>query len=451
VNQDKNNLTQGPILGKLMGFFFPIMIGLLFQQLYSAVDAAIVGKYIGSAALAAVGGSVAVITNLIIGFFRGVMTGASVLAAQEYGAGDNEKLSRVIHTGVSLCLLIGLTVTGIGIAITPWSLRVTNNPEEIMEMSVTYLRIYYLGSVPLLLFNLGQGVLQAVGDSRRPLIYLVVSCAVNIILDLVFVVLLGWGVAGAAAATVIAMLVCAALVIRTLLRTKEAYRLIPAQLRIHRSDLRRILRIGVPSGVQASMYNISNLIIQVTLNGFGTTVIAAWAATGKLDGFYWVISNAFGLAICSFAGQCYGAGMIDRMKKAIRLCLGIAIGTTVALSVVLLAIARPVYGLILDDTAVIDCAIQIMWYFVPFYFVWSFIEILSGSLRGVGDAFWPMIFTVVGTCVLRIIWVYAVVPIWHTLLGLSIIYVISWAVTATAFIIYYLRGSWLRSGAIKEL
>lgn len=441
----RNDLTEGSVIKKLLSFFFPILIGLLFQQLYNTADAVIVGHFEGDSALAAVGGSAASVTSLIIGFFTGLNSGASVMIAQTYGASDHKRLSTVLHTAFLFCCIAGLCITVAGILFAPAFLRLLGNPEDIMDDSILYLRIYLTGCIPLLLGNLFQGTLQGVGDSMRPLKYLIVSCVLNIVLDCICVACLGLGVAGVGIASVVSMVVNMLLSLRHLLRTDGPHRFMWTRLRMDKGALRSMLRIGLPSGLQSSMYSISNMIIMSAINSFGTLVVAAWTATGKLDGFYWSVSNAFGIAICAFVGQCYGAAKYDRMKKATRTCMGIALGVTVIMSVLLLSVARPAYSVFLNDPLVIDYAIEIMWYFVPFYFIWSFIEVLSSTFRGVGDTFRPMIITMLGTCVLRVLWMIIVVPRWHEIRTVSVIYAISWAVTAVAFIVYYLKGKWLRT------
>lgn len=440
---NRNNLTTGPVWKKLLGFYFPILLGMLFQQLYNTVDAVVVGHFAGSGALAAVGGSAAVLTNLIIGFFVGLAGGATVIISQEFGAGDREKLSETLHTAFTFAIMVGAVIMVFGILGAGAMLRLVKNPEDIMADSTLYLRIYFLGSVPLMIYNLGAGILQAVGDSRRPLIYLVVSSVTNAVLDVVFVAALGMGVAGVAIASALSMLLCSVMLVVSLTRTDGMHRLELKKLGIRKKTLRRILRIGIPAGVQSSMYSISNIIIQTGVNSFGTPFVAAWTATGKLDGFYWVTVNAFGVAICAFVGQCFGAGKTGRMKTAVKQSIAYAIGVTALFSVVLMSVARPAYGLFVDSAQVIDYAIEIMWYFVPFYFIWTVIEILSGALRGVGETFVPMVIIILGTCVVRILWMLFVVPGWHTIMSVSIIYPISWAISVTAFIIYYAKGSWL--------
>ncbi len=439
-----NDLTQGKIMRALLRFFFPILFGMLFQQLYNTVDAVVVGRCVGYEALAAVGGSPAVIINLVIGVFTGLASGATVIISQYCGSKDDELLSRASHTILMFCLLAGIAMTALGWISTPWSLRLVRTQPDIFALSERYLRLYYLGSVPLLLFNVASGILRAVGDSRWPLAYLGVCCVLNIVLDVLFVAVLDMGVAGVAWATVLSQTAGATLILMHLARAPGPERLILWQLRIDRSSLRRILYIGVPAAIQGAMYSVSNIVIQTAINGFGTVVIAAWTAISKFDGVFWVTSNAFGAAICTFVGQCFGAGKYERMKEGARKWLLTALGTAVLLSTLLLSVSR--WGLLLfaTEAAVVEEASRMLWYFVPFYFVWSFIEILSNTLRGAGDALAPTVICLIGVCVLRVLWIWLVVPYWHTVLGVSMSYPVTWFATAAAFVLYYAKSNWLQ-------
>ena len=438
-----NDLTQGNIVKSLLRFFFPILFGMLFQQLYNTVDAIVVGRVVGHEALAAVGGSPAVIINLVIGVFTGLASGATVIIAQYFGSHDDERLRHASHTIILFCLLAGLVLTAAGAAASPWALRVVKTPADIFDMSARYLRIYFLGSVPLLLFNVASGILRAVGDSRWPLAYLGVCCALNIALDLLFVAGLRMGVVGVAWATVLSQTAGAVLITVHLMRSNGPERLRLRELRVDGPSLRRILYIGVPAAVQGSMYALSNIIIQTVINGFGTVVVAAWTAIGKFDGVFWVTSNSFGAAICTFAGQCFGAGKYERMKEGVRKWLRAAMGTSLTISVLLLGLGR--WGLLLfaKEQAVVDEAMRMLWYFSPFYLVWSVTEILSNTLRGAGDAIAPTVICLVGVCLLRVLWIWTVVPRWHTVMGVSMSYPITWCVTAAVFVVYYLKGGWL--------
>lgn len=434
------DLTEGVIWKKLLGFFFPILFGMLFQQLYNTADAIIVGQFVGTEALAAVGGSASVIINLVIGFFTGLASGASVIISQCFGARDDKRLSRTAHTIVCFCLVAGALVSAAACLLTPWALRLVRNPAETMADSILYLRIYFVGTIPLMLFNVGSGILRAVGDSRRPLRFLIVCCLSNIALDVVFVVVLRMGVAGVAWATVLAQLLSAVLVMRCLMRAEGPVRISVRELRLDWPALRSTLGIGVSAGVQSAMYSISNIIIQAAVNDLGTTLVAAWTATSKIDGVFWVTSNAFGIAICAFVGQCYGAGKIERMRKSVRVCFLMALGTAAVMSMGLIGFARPLLRLVTADGQVITLAAQIMRFFVPYYAVWIVIEIVSNTLRGVGDAVRPMLIVTVGVCLIRILWIAFVVPLYPGIRTISYSYPVSWSITALALTVYYFRS-----------
>ena len=439
-----NDLTQGSIIKSLLRFFFPILFGMLFQQLYNTVDAVVVGRMVGAEALAAVGGSPAVLINLVIGIFTGLASGATVIISQYYGSHDDELLGRAVHTIVVFCLLAGVVLMVLGGLTAEWSLRLVKTPEDILALSCDYLRTYYLGAVPLLLFNVASGILRAVGDSRRPLHYLGICCGMNIALDLAFVAALHMGVRGVAWATVLSQLTGAVLILLRLVRSSGPERIRWRRLRMDPSSLRRILYIGVPAAIQGAMYSVSNIIIQAAINDFGTTVVAAWTAISKFDGVYWVTSNSFGAAICTFVGQCFGAGKYDRMKEGVRRWLLTALAMSVTVSTLLLSLGRWGLRLFSSDAAVIEEAMRLMWYFIPFYFMWSFIEIYSNTLRGAGDAIAPTVICLIGVCALRVLWIVFIVPHWHTVLGISVSYPVTWFFTATAFLIYYYRSDWLR-------
>ena len=440
---EMHDLTRGSILGKLTRFFFPILFGMLFFQLYNTVDAIVVGRCLGPAALAAVGGSPAVITNLVIGFFTGLGTGATVVISQYYGAHDDKALSRAVHTILCFCMFAGLLLSGLGWLSAAWSLRVVKTPADILSDSAAYLRLYYLGATGMLIFNIGSGILRAVGDSRWPLVFLGVCCVLNIVLDLLFVAVLPLGVAGAAWATVISLTFSAVLLLIHLGRQQGPWRFQVKELRIYPASLRRILYLGVPAAVQGSMYSLSNIIIQAAVNNFGTVTVAAWTALGKFDALYWVTSNAMGTALCTFVGQNFGAGQYERMRKGVKQWLLTDIGVTAAMSVLLLSLSPWMLRMFSADAEVIALARRMMWYFAPFYVVWVFIDILSNALRGAGDSFWPMVISLMGVCLLRVLWIVLVVPRWNTIAGVSFSYPFTWGVTALTYLVYYLKAPWL--------
>ena len=439
-----NDLTDGIIWKKLILFFLPIAAGTLFQQLYNAVDAVIVSRFVGTEALAAVGGSPATLTQLIIGFFVALSSGAAVVIAQYFGSGEDRKITIAVRTSVCLCVLIGAFLTIIMLLLAKPILVLMRTPEDTIAQAAVYLRIYYAGSIFLLVFNMGSGILRAVGDSRNPFIYMVISCISNIILDIVFVVVFHWQVAGAAWATTIAQGISCVLVVLKLLRAKECYRLDISSVRINFMILKKMLSIGIPSGLQSSMFAISNIILQVGVNSLGTVVVASWSMSGKLDGIYWAVATAFGTAIMNFVAQNYGAGKTDRIKECARTGFVIFMAGTVLISLLLIFLARPLLHIFTNDEAVIDTTWIIIKCFVPTYVLWTIVETFSGILRGVGDAVKPTIITALGVCVFRIIYVLTIFRISPTLVTLCLCYPASWIVTDAALLIYYKKKS--RSG-----
>lgn len=304
----ENPITEGIIWRQLLIFFFPIVIGTLFQQLYNTVDAIIVGRFVGKQALASVGGSAAVLSNLVIGFFTGLSSGASVIISQFFGAGDRKNLHKGLHTAYAFSIIFGIITSIAGWFLTPWMLRITKTPSDIFSDSVLYLRITFAGILFVLIYNMGSSILRAVGDSKRPLYFLIVCCFLNIVLDVLFVVGLHMGIAGAAIATLLSQAVSAVLVTRALMTSYDALKLTLKDIRIHTTIMKSEFKIGLPSGIQSCMYSITNIVIQAAINNFGTDTAAAWAVYGKLDAIFWTVCGAFGIAITTFAGQNYGAG-----------------------------------------------------------------------------------------------------------------------------------------------
>lgn len=442
--QISNQITEGVIWKQLLFFFFPILFGTFFQQLYNTTDAVIVGQFVGKEALAAVGGPAATLINLLIGFFTGLSSGATVILAQYYGAKKQEDVRNTVHTALALSIAGGAVIMVLGILFAGVALRAMNTPDEILLMSVVYMRVYFLGVIPSLIYNMGSGILRAVGDSKRPLYFLILSCLVNIILDVFFVTILKMGVVGVAVATALSQVISALMVIVALMRTEDSYRLSVNEIRFHPILLHNIIRIGLPAGIQSTMYSVSNLIIQSSINSFGTDTIAAWTAYGKVDGIFWMIMGAYGVSITTFAGQNFGAGKYDRIRKSVRICLGMAALTSILLSVIVLAGGRIFLRLFTDDPNVVSIGLGMMWVISPSYITYICIEILGGTTRGCGDAVPPMLMTCVGVCVLRVIWNLAVVPMRPEVSTVAFSYPLTWATTSILFIIYYLRGNWLK-------
>lgn len=440
---DINGITEGVIWKQLLLFFFPIVLGTFFQQLYNTADAIIVGKFVGKEALAAVGGSTGTLISLLIGFFVGVASGASVIIAQLFGARQAQEVSRAVHTTIALALASGALLTGVGLLLSEDILRLMGTPQEVMIYALPYLSIYFLGMIPQLVYNIGSGILRAVGDSRRPMLFLICAALTNIVLDIILVLGLNMGVEGAAIATVISQVVSALLILGSLHHAQPVYRLHIHKIRFHGNMLVRIVQIGLPAGLQSVMYSLSNIIIQASVNGFGTDVMAAWTAYGKIDGLFWMMISAFGVSITTFAGQNFGAHRYDRMRRSVRVCLGIAAGATVFLSALILLVGRSMLGMFTDDAHVVETGMSIIRLIVPTWIAYLCIEILSGAMRGAGDSLMPTLMTLTGVCLMRMFWVMVIVPAHHELPVLLLSYPITWVITSTMFILYYLRGRWL--------
>jgi len=441
--RENMNLTEGSVWQKLLVFFLPIAAGTIIQQLYNAVDGLIVGRFVGTNALAAVGGSSAQIINVLVGFFVAMTAGSSVIIGQIYGAGRREDLNRAIGSAVTVMALFGVALMALGLIISPGLLRLLNTPDETMEGAVLYLRIYFLGVPLLMVLNMESGILRAVGDSFHPFLFMIAGCVLNIVMDIVFVVVFGWGIAGVAVATVTAQAVNTALLTRQLARQDQEYRLTFRELGVKGVYLANMLRLGIPAGLQSSMYSLSNMTIQVAVNSLGTVVVASWAMSGKTDGFFWAISNAMGAAITSFIAQNYGAGRTDRVRQCVKQGLIMHFTVTIVVSAALMITAIPVLRLLTPDEAVVETTYRVMSYFVPFYFTWVLVEVLSAVLRGAGDVVYPVVIIGIGICLFRVIWILTVFAHFGTLLSLCLSYTASWTLTSIALVIYYRKGGWM--------
>ncbi|MDO5422663.1 MAG: MATE family efflux transporter [Eubacteriales bacterium] len=436
-SQTTNQITEGSIWKPLLLFFFPIVLGTLFQQLYNTVDAVVVGRFVGKEALAAVGGSSGQIINLVVGFFVGLSSGASVIISQFYGAKDAVNLNRTLHTALAFSIIGSIVVTLAGLFATPTLLRLMNTPEELMADSKLYLQIYFSGILFIFIYNVGSAILRAVGDSKRPLYYLIVCCVLNVVLDIALIVLFGMGVAGAAIATLASQAVSSILILRRLAISQEMYRFEFRQLRIYKKELLRILKIGLPAGFQSAMYAVTNIIIQAALNSFGTDCVAAWAAFGKIDALCWMIMGAMGISVTTFVGQNYGARKFDRMKKSVSIGLGFSLVFSVAIAAVFLVFGDRLFLLFTAEDSVIKIGMIMLRNMAPYYWMFVFVEILSGALRGTGDVLIPTIITSLGVCVIRILWIIFVLPMRNTVETVMFTYPLTWSVTALAFLIYY--------------
>ncbi len=440
----ENKITEGVIWKQLLLFFFPILFGTLFQQLYNAADAVIVGRFVGKEARSAGGGGTGTVINLLVGFFVGLSGGASVVISQYYGARKAELVEYAVHTAIAFCILGGFVLMVGGILTAPAILTAMDTPADVLNPSILYIRIYYVGTIGNLIYNVGAGILRAVGDSRRPLYFLIASCFANILLDLLLIVCFDLGVAGAAIATIYSQALSAVLVILVLVRVKDMHRLDLHKIRIDRKMLHRIVQIGFPAGLQSVMYSLSNIIIQAAINGLGTDTVAAWTVYGKMDALFWMTISSFGIAITTFAGQNYGAGKMERVRKGISTCLAMCFASTIVISILLNIGGYFLYSLFTSDPEVLRIGMQIVHFLVPTFFTYVCVEVLSGALRGVGDCWIPTVICLSGICLIRVLWIMLAVPQRPDIYTMTFSYPLTWTITSVLFIVYYCFFSKIR-------
>lgn len=444
----KVDMTGGAIAPQILLFFFPILLGTFFQQLYNTADAVIVGNYVSKEGLAAVGGSTGTIINLFIGIFVGLSSGFSVIISQHSGAKNEKLVSEGVHTAFTFSIIVGIIVSILGSILSEAMLSHMNIPENIMPMALPYLQIYFLGLAPNLIYNMGAGLLRAVGDSKTPLVFLIISCIVNIFLDLLLIRNFHMGVTGAAIATVSSQLISALLVISVLSLRKDALKLRITNLHINFTELKKMIGIGMASGMQSAMYTIANILIQASINTLGTDTMAAFTAYGKIDTLFWMTMQSLGISVTTFTGQNFGFGSKERVKKGIISGLLLAVGATIIVVTVLRLFGRDIYTLFTQDANVLTIGTEMVNFMSLAFPTYIVIEIFSGSLRGIGDSWIPMIMTACGVCLLRIVWVLAMVPKFPNIYTILWAYPLSWITTSILFIVYMFGFSqmkvWLR-------
>lgn len=433
------SLTEGPITKSIIFFSVPILLSNLFQQLYNSIDSAVVGSFAGDAALAAVGSTGALI-NLLIGFFLGIATGAGILYAMHYGAEDWTGLKKLIDNALLLSILAGAVISVVGVVFAEPLLLWMDTPEDVLLPAKQYLQIYLGGTVITLVYNVGAGLIRAEGDSTRPLIYLVIGGVTNLLLDLIFVAWFKMGVVGAALATVLAQLVSAVLTVIHLTRLREDYRLRPLKMKPDRLSCWDITRISVPCGLQSSMFNISNLLVQAKINSFGSVAMAGVAAYSKIDGFIYMPLMALSLAVSTYVGQNIGAGQFTRVKKGIRVCLLLALGMGIVMGGAVMLSCDELLSLFTKDPAARDFALQMMWYMAPFAWTFCFSDVLGGAMRGAGDAVKVTVITAVFICVFRILWLSILLHFIHDIRIVFLCYPVSWLLCSGVMTGVYLKG-----------
>lgn len=434
----KNDLTEGPIVKSLLIYMLPILLSNIFQQLYNTVDSIVVGRFSGDYALAAVGSSGALI-NLMIGFFLGLATGAGVIFAMHFGAKDYQELKKVVDNSVILGLIIGAFISLCGIFLSDNLLSLMSTPDTVFPLAKQYLQIYLGGTIVNILYNICAGLIRAEGNSKAPLMYLVIGGITNIFLDLLLVAVFGWGVVGAAVATVASQFVSALLCVIHMSRMDERYRLRLLHLRFDRKKCRELIRISVPCGLQSAMFNISNFLIQVKINTFGDTVMAGVAAYGKIDGFIYMPTSALSLALSTFVGQNIGAGRYDRVKKGIKSVLIIAEAIAICLGALIFFTCPTLLKIFTTEEKTIQAALQMMYFCAPL--CWMFIpsDILGSSIRGAGKTLAVTVISATCICVFRLLWLPIVFKFYNDVRLVYVVYPITWALSSIGMSILYFR------------
>ncbi len=422
------NMTEGPLLGKIIRFAIPLALSSILQLLFNAADMVVAGRFAGNQALAAVGSTGALI-QLIINLFIGLSVGVNVLVARFYGAGQDLDLNETVHTAVLTSIVSGVFLIAAGVALSRPLLSLMGTPADVIDQSVLYMRIYFCGMPVMMLYNFGSAILRAVGDTRRPLYFLLLAGVVNVGLNLFFVIVVGIGVAGVAIATVISQAISAFLVLRCLIKSDGPYRVEVKRLKIYMKKLRAMVQIGVPAGLQSAAFSISNVIIQSTLNTFGSVAMAGSTAAGNIEGFVFGMMDSLSQATLSFTGQNVGAGKFDRVNKVVWECLALVTGVGLFAGVGTCLLGRPLLSIYTGDPEVINWGMQRMLMVCAPYFTCGVMNVLASALRGMGSNFTPMLVTIFGVCGIRILWVALIFPMNPTFMMLYASYPVSWVIT----------------------
>ena len=437
-------MTSGSIWKRMILFALPLMLGNLFQQMYNTVDSLIVGRFVGSSALAAVSSSGSLI-GMLIGLLSGISSGAGVIVARHFGAGDREGLHRTVHTIVAFGLAAGVVMTAVGVLLSPQILMWMGTPESVMAESVTYLRIYFCGSLAVMMYNVFVGILQAVGDGRHPLYYLIASSVVNLGLDLLFIQAFDAGVGGAALATVISQVVSALLCLIQLMRTKEDYRLELRSIRFERDILGQIVRVGLPSGVQNSIIAFANVIVQSNVNAFGEMAMAGYGAYAKIEGFGFLPINSFTLALTTFVGQNLGATQYERTKKGARFGILMTVTLAEAIGVLVFLFAPQLIALFDPTPEVVAFGVGKARTAALFYCLLAYAHSVAAVLRGAGKAVIPMAIMIAIWCGVRVAFLSITIPLTHSIQMVYWVYPITWGISCVLFFLYYKKADWMHA------
>ena len=425
------DMTNGPILGKMIRFAVPLMLSGLLQLLFNAADVVIVGQFCGSTSMAAVGSNGSVI-NLLVNLFIGISVGTNVLSARYIGRQQYEGVQRTVHTSVLFSVIVGIFIGSVGAVLAPQLLRMVSVPDNVLPLASLYLRIYFVGIPATVVYNFGAAILRAAGDTKHPLFFLTIAGAANVICNAFFVVVCHWDVAGVAIASALSQYIAAFLVLRCLCRKDNYCRLDLRRLRLHRLELKEMIRIGVPAGLQSTLFSVSNVLIQSSINSFGSAVIAGNSAAQNLEGFIGIVTNSIHQAGVSFISQNLGAGKPNRVSRVAINCYALELSIGVVLSCIIYLFGRPLLGIFSPDIAVVDAGMIRIGIVSVTYVICGAVDVSCGLVRGLGKSWLPMIVTLIGACVLRIIWVLTVFAHFKTLESVYMAYPITWTLTLIA-------------------
>ena len=435
ISLKNNNLIEGKVWKVMLKFVLPIFLGTLFQSLYTTIDAIIIGRFAGKDAFAAIE-SVLNFQRLPITFFIGLSSGATIIISQYFGANKKEDVSKASHTAILFAIVGGLLLSVLSCILSPFFIRLIKVPEEIFYQAQIYTIICFSGIVASMIYNIGSGILRALGDSKTPFYILIVSNILNIILDLILVVVFNLGVIGVGMATLIAQIASAILIFIILLRTKLDCKIYINKIRFYKKYLKEIFRLGLPIGVQSVLYPISNTIIQSSINTFGVNSIAAWAISGKLDFLIWTVSDAFSVAISTFVAQNYGAKKHQRARDGIKIAISMSMVAIFVISFILYFYNKPLAYFLIKNKNIVDLTSEVIHLIAPLYFMYVIGDVLSGAIKGTGNTLHPMVINIFGICICRILWIFLIVPLNPTFFMVLYGFIVSWIITALMYIVY---------------
>lgn len=427
-NKYEIDMCNGTLMDKLISFSLPLMLSGILQLLFNAVDIIVVGRFTGSQALAAVGSTTALI-NIFTNLFIGISLGANVLAARFYASGKEKEMSETVHTSITLALISGLVMALAGVLLARFALNLMGTPNDVIDQSVLYMRIYFLGMPFFMLYNYGAAILRAVGDTKRPLFFLVISGMTNAVLNLVLVIVLHMGVAGVAIGTIVSQLISSILVLRCLYTSNTSYRLYFSKLGIKTQYLKQIFQVGIPAGIQSTVINLSNALLQSSVNSFGSVAMAGYTAANNIFGFLYMSVNAVTQSCMSFTSQNYGVKKLKRMDRVLLDCMILSVGVTLTLGCGAYFFGPELLKIYTSDADVIRCGVEVLAFTTVPYFCCGIMDLLPGALRGMGYSGVPMILSIIGTVGTRIVWIFGLFPAHRSLSFLFISYPVSWILT----------------------